>query len=380
MLDVRTLLFSIAAGFAAMGVMGLLLGAQHRQERAIGYWSAGCFVVAAANALLIFREELPALLTIVLANGLTVLGAFLLQAGFAGFYRRPKRLGLGVALTLACMALLAWWTYVRPDFNARVLVVTVALLPAFALTMLHPLRDGDGPYRLLRHSLAALFGLLILASLARIAAAIVDPAPADAALFAPSPMHTIWYVAVLAVMFVSSLNFLLMPAQRAQMELSDLADVDELTGLLNRRAFRLRFAQTAAVGRPSVMLLDLDHFKPLNDRHGHAAGDAVLRAFAATAAGQLRRHDVFARHGGDEFAVLLPDTEVGDALQVAERVREAVGRMEVRFGDLLLRITVSIGVAAVPRGAAAHEAALALADQALYRAKSLGRNRVCTPE
>jgi diguanylate cyclase (GGDEF)-like protein len=122
------------------------------------------------------------------------------------------------------------------------------------------------------------------------------------------------------------------------------------------------------------MLLDLDHFKRLNDVHGHAAGDAVLRGFATMVTSQLRREDVFARYGGEEFSILLPETTEADALMVAERIRAAVERMDVRFGEEILKTTVSIGI--TPMADRSFEAALALEDTALYRAKSLGRNRV----
>jgi diguanylate cyclase (GGDEF)-like protein len=165
-----------------------------------------------------------------------------------------------------------------------------------------------------------------------------------------------------------------MPGQRMQMQLDELARMDELTGVLNRRAFNRRLRDEPQGASGCVLLLDVDRFKRLNDQHGHAAGDAVLRAFAGTVTAQLRREDVFARFGGDEFSVLLPTADMDQACAVAERIRLAIETMEVDFGDLTLKVTASIGAAPLAGDNLDHS--LAEADMALYRAKSLGRNRV----
>lgn len=164
---------------------------------------------------------------------------------------------------------------------------------------------------------------------------------------------------------------------------------DALTGVGNRKRLfsegqRLLDA-TLRGGRPvSVLMLDLDHFKRVNDTHGHAAGDAVLAAFAALLRSLLRQSDLFARYGGEEFAVLAPNAGGRQALELAERIRQAVERLEVPVEGKRLRFTVSIGAASLqPRPAAqVHgsvetlEALLGHADEALYAAKAAGRNRV----
>jgi len=123
-------------------------------------------------------------------------------------------------------------------------------------------------------------------------------------------------------------------------------------------------------------MLDIDHFKRVNDNHGRAAGDAVLRALAASAIGSLREQDVLGRTGGVEFAVLLPDTALDAAGQAAERLRQAVAASPVDVVASRLAVTVSIGCTARRDGEDTQEAMLARTDAALYRAKSGGRNRV----
>jgi diguanylate cyclase (GGDEF)-like protein len=164
-------------------------------------------------------------------------------------------------------------------------------------------------------------------------------------------------------------------------ELLHLATTDALTGLANRRSFMERAAldleNAARHQRPlSLLALDIDHFKRINDTYGHAAGDQVLAALAHSLTEQLRGIDAIGRLGGEEFAVLLPETSVEGATQIAERLRKAIGRLRIRSGDTVIAITASLGVAVAPEGATTMAETLAAADAALYRAKATGRNRV----
>jgi diguanylate cyclase (GGDEF)-like protein len=166
-------------------------------------------------------------------------------------------------------------------------------------------------------------------------------------------------------------------------ELSALAAAsrrDPLTGLANRRAFEEELAREVAravrAGAPlAVVALDVDRFKAVNDRHGHAAGDAVLRELAARACAGVRAGDLAARIGGEEFALLLPGAALPDALELAERVRAAIAAASVDVGGTPLAVTVSLGCAALAPGEPP-AALLARADARLYEAKRDGRNRV----
>lgn len=162
-----------------------------------------------------------------------------------------------------------------------------------------------------------------------------------------------------------------------------LAVTDPLTGLFNRRYAQphlARIAQRAKdTGRPfAVMLIDLDRFKTVNDRFGHAAGDAVLREMARRLTENLRPVDLIARIGGEEFLVVLPETDADKATATAERLRGRINALPVSLpgGKGSLRVTASIGLALVPGGEEDIEALLALADGALYAAKAEGRNKV----
>ena len=163
--------------------------------------------------------------------------------------------------------------------------------------------------------------------------------------------------------------------------LNHAADHDPLTGVLNRSAFLRRGLELAehmqrTGGTVVAMMLDIDHFKSVNDRHGHAAGDAVLTTFAGRMRDHLREDGLFGRFGGEEFAVLLTGVDAADALVVADRLRLLASELIPLEDGRLLDITVSVGVASAPARMTGLEQLLSQADVALYRAKAMGRNRV----
>lgn len=156
---------------------------------------------------------------------------------------------------------------------------------------------------------------------------------------------------------------------------------DYLTGLANRRAFfeaaEQELIRSNSVPRPTaVIVLDADHFKTVNDRHGHPGGDAVLQHLAAVLGETFRAVDVVARIGGEEFAVLLPSTDLPRAAVVAERLRASVASQVVLFEGARIRYTISVGIASLDDGEGGIDLLLKRADQALYAAKRAGRNRV----
>lgn len=168
---------------------------------------------------------------------------------------------------------------------------------------------------------------------------------------------------------------------RAFGQLRRRAEHDRLTGLLNRQAFDHEIAGEAArfqrYQRPfALLMLDLDHFKAVNDQYGHQIGDAVLAHVGETIARTLREVDVAARYGGEEFAIILPETDLATGEEIAERLRVSVAGSPARTAAGLLPITVSIGVSACPEKASDADSLIRTADAALYVSKRNGRNRV----
>jgi diguanylate cyclase (GGDEF)-like protein/PAS domain S-box-containing protein len=178
--------------------------------------------------------------------------------------------------------------------------------------------------------------------------------------------------------------------KRAEMALKTLAAKDALTGLANRRSFdqaiEIEWARAQRSGRPLALLFaDVDHFKQFNDNHGHQRGDECLRDIAAVMGRTaIRPTDLATRYGGEEFAIIMPDTDMPAAFAVAERLRHAVAEMRIALdeptGDAC--VTLSVGVATYVPGqeVVGPEWLIGQADQALYAAKHLGRNRVVTTE
>ncbi|MCU0291104.1 MAG: diguanylate cyclase [Thermoanaerobaculaceae bacterium] len=164
--------------------------------------------------------------------------------------------------------------------------------------------------------------------------------------------------------------------------LAHLAAFDDLTGLYNRRsvgaAIQAGCQRAQERHHPlALLMLDLDHFKEVNDRHGHAVGDAVLKELAARLAAAVRDSDVVGRHGGEEFVVMLPDTDARAALAVAERIRGAIGGTPFACNSGPIPVTVSIGASALAAGESVVPCQLLEeADRALYEAKRAGRDRV----
>ncbi len=166
-----------------------------------------------------------------------------------------------------------------------------------------------------------------------------------------------------------------------QMEMRQIAKQDPMTGALTRRGFfaelEKEYARASRYDRPSsLVLIDVDRFRAINDRYGHLAGDAVLVAIANACMASMRRSDVFGRTGGEEFGLLLPETDLVEATQAAERIRCMVEQTIIEVAGASIRATVSLGVAAMPGLGEGVSAWLADADVALYEAKQFGRNRV----
>ncbi len=202
-------------------------------------------------------------------------------------------------------------------------------------------------------------------------------------------MTCIFVVGVLAVGARLGSMRARMRRQRAELaaaleRISDMATLDELTGLANRRCMgewlEAERERSERAGHPwSVAILDIDHFKRVNDAYGHAAGDAVLRAVAAVGAATIRRCDALARWGGEEFVLLLRDVDPAGASIVAARLRLALQQQSIAVDGAAIEVTASIGIAAHRPGEPV-DATMSRADRALYAAKAGGRNRVVTDD
>ena len=197
---------------------------------------------------------------------------------------------------------------------------------------------------------------------------------------APQPVQIAAFVVMMAATLLGSIGFVLMVKERSDREIMQLAMTDSLTRIPNRRALMERAEQVLArrSGAPlALLMIDVDHFKLINDSHGHPAGDEVLCKVADTLSDRLRVQDLLGRYGGEEFCAVLPDTDRAGALKLAESLRESIAATPFDTEKGPLPVTVSIGVSLCPMNAVrALSDVLNEADAALYAAKQSGRNRV----
>ncbi|MBY6203387.1 GGDEF domain-containing protein [Halomonas denitrificans] len=376
-IDTSTL--ALARAIIQLTLAGLIIWTGSRQEQRAGthWWAAGLALHGISLLFYLVRyAPLDSLITA--ANHLTLgVSSACFLVGFWRFGHRPVRYGL-VALIVAIPAVsLLVWEWWMPIARWRILLtassqlIFLAVLQAVLASA--PRREMAGIYRVLRACTVAYALLLFWAY-----GSLVELLPNAARV--PPGYHGVLF-SVGSMLFLLALAVGALALQYAQLACghADQARTDWLTGLLNRRglaqaADEMR-ARRAATSTSAVLALDIDRFKAVNDRHGHAAGDRVLRMIAWELTRRAGPEAVVARVGGEEFQVLLPDTDIGRANRCAESLRDACSRLEVHTGSEVIRPSVSIGVALLGRDEALDDAARR-ADAALYRAKTAGRDRV----
>lgn len=315
---------------------------------------------------------------IAFGNGARIFALGLLWQGARVFEGRKPQLLWLLAITLGWIALCT----IPPFFQSmagRIVGVSICngLICGLAAFELWRGRAEHLPSRLPAIGAFSSFAFVMLL---RIAFVNVAPFP-----FGALPLDPLWMGGFNLVVFIHAffLGLLLIALTKERLELQqrNIALVDPLTGLMNRRAFmghaeRNAMRQGLAAESTALLVLDLDHFKQVNDRHGHDVGDRVLASFAQVAAQNVRPTDLLYRMGGEEFCFVLPDTDIHTALRVAERVRKAFAGHAYSAGGRSIPVTVSIGIATADQAGFDFEVLLAAGDAALYEAKARGRNRV----
>lgn len=226
----------------------------------------------------------------------------------------------------------------------------------------------------------AVFGVLIVAAGWLMLRHGLPVPPANPAYYAANWLGVLFVLGLYCWLLELDRESAIAQLLRSRQDLHRLAHTDELTGLANRRTMRQCLHQqdrrrSEGQGSFGLILADIDHFKAVNDQHGHDCGDQVIAAVARALTSALREHDTVARWGGEEFLVVLPDASLEGAMQVAIKLREAIADLSVSYQGHRLQPTLSYGVASSHQGGDA-ESCLKLADQRLYRAKTSGRNAI----
>ncbi len=336
-------------------------------------WWASAFLMAGGSAFCFaFRNEIESL-SIVAGNVLTLWAYGLLWTGAAAFANRPTR--PLAALLGGLVWLSGLWS---ADIHFRTAAIA-AIAAIYEVVTAHELfsYNRNQKERLVTSRVAA-WVIAIQAGLDTILVICVPFLEIDAERFTSSSFLKYRFLELSSYVAVLGFTLIVLSKERLASRREIAAMIDPLTGLANRRAFdrAVERATKSAPGKKTtaVLVFDLDNFKHINDRFGHAVGDRVLAAFGETAARNIRSGDMLARIGGEEFAALLSPADRKTALAVAERIRAAF----VEEASCLAegRATVSVGVAVVEELAPDFWATTRAADQALYRAKATGRNRV----
>ena len=377
-MDIRTLIIALLAQVSLLGTLAIYFESRQPGTRAMGTWGAGLIVVAAGYALIALRGAIPDLMSITVANTL-LMGANLI------FYRSLRIFGgrsvydpLGLGALAATTTLIYVFSEVAPNLGLRVVSVSAISGLLFLRNALELRCKAPPEVRVSRRFMESVYWLVVALMVFRVGANLYSP---GVDLMAPSLSQSVFFLVVLLLTTAGSFGMFWMEIQYLHLDLTRQAARDSLTGLLNRRAFLAEFSRELARARRGgtvlgVAMFDLDHFKRLNDQYGHPAGDEVLRSVASTMQSTLRHPDIIGRYGGEEFALLMPDTDSAMAMQVAGRIRAAVQMGGVEWNGQRLSITLSGGIAAFPAQGTTAESLIAASDAALYEAKRAGRNRI----
>jgi diguanylate cyclase (GGDEF)-like protein len=377
-LDVGTLSVVTVFVTALLGALLVFAGLQNRSIRAPMWWGAAQIIGAVGLALASSHGSVPDFLSIDIANALVLLAYGLTWAG-ARIFDGRKVLPLVVVFAPAVWLLACRTPVFANDLNLGVVVVSSMMAMLAAATAEELWRGRDEPL-MSRWPTVIVLLAYAAALLARIPATYVLPLLDNHSLMSGVSFALIAFGTLL---FTVVMSFLLlnMTKERTELQHKINAMVDPLSGIANRRAFldgaKRLFAQQAVDREPLAMLLfDLDRFKEINDRMGHAVGDRVLQTFAGATTTTLGNGVLFGRIGGEEFASLLPVGDLGEAFAVADRVRRNFAEAAARFAHGDLVPTVSVGVTLGIDAKSGIDILLDVADRALYRAKANGRNRV----
>ncbi|AQA04943.1 hypothetical protein BVC93_23870 [Mycobacterium sp. MS1601] len=376
--DVRTMWMVVATTALLFGFLEVWAGCGRRRDTAMVMW--GCANVAGGigAGLLSTQGILPYMFAEALANGFLVLVWSLIWAGVRVFAGRRILLRASlfgpVAVTMACLYIPPFTT----DMVVRLQLTSVGIVAYLILITVDAVRAERSEHLVMRRVLAALSIVSVVPVIWRAVNAQQNSGSFELMrnTAATATPLVLLFVAAIAI----NVCLLLVGRERLGNQLAQAAVIDSLTGVLNRAGFMDQAAEAAHSclrgRRPcSIVLMDLDEFKAVNDRYGHAAGDLLLSEFAAIARANVRPGDVLGRIGGEEFCALLVGAGEAEAIAVADRLRTAFADAVFDYAGVLLTGTVSVGVAQVRSG---EELVIPIrrADEAMYRAKKDGRDRV----
>lgn len=378
--DIATLLLLGSLGAFSVAFIMAIIWLADRSQRHVVFWVFSYFLYGVASLLLALRGIIPDSLSVVAAWPVYFLALASTWYSFRRFADRGQPYdGLIVWLGAAIWFAFTMTGPLFDDMNNRVILQSL-VVAAYSIGTAYEIwalfRSEPLPSAPVFMFLYATHGFV---QFIRGLAVIANPPPVPSTTdLIHSPLMVAVAIESVLVILLTGMAQMTMMGQRKERSYRIAAQTDEMTGICNRRFFLEQAvpAVTASRGEGALIVLDLDHFKTINDTYGHAAGDIVLLAVTSTISRYIASPNIFGRVGGEEFAVYLPEADGPAAIAFAERLRHSVGGMRINYRDCLLKITVSCGVATVYDAECHYDRLHRNADTALYDAKEAGRNRV----
>ena len=377
-LDPRTLVVASLLSALLLGSVSIAFATMRGSSRVIGAWGIAMLVLAGGMLGLALRGAIPDWISIAVANTTVVAALVLALRSLRRFLGSAPRDLLGWGLTGALFAYLLLYSVVWPSNVARTVAISTAIAIVAVRGALLLRSSAPAACRLSCRFTEIAFWVAAAMTAVRGVGILIVPSEN---VMAPSPLNAATFMLYAAFIIVATLGVMWMEIESLQGDLVRSAHYDSLTGIYNRGTFLEECARElsrCARGGPgfSLAVFDLDHFKLVNDRYGHPVGDRVLKSFADVLRASIRKHDRVGRYGGEEFALLMPNTGKDTAARVAERVRREVEARGVMVDERRIDVTVSGGVAAYGTDGEDWDTLLSAADTALYAAKDAGRNRI----
>ena len=351
----------------------------HKKLHGPGYWAVGNLVIGLGMVLVLMQLDAPKRIFL---PGMALIGAglSLYVNGIQAFIGKMPNHRIPVVVFFLLMAIDAYFMLNGSDIRMAVILGAVIFAAIYLYCARLTFSRDEGIVGNLFWVASSLYLLMALLMLGRaVYASQVGVEVSDS--FATWPVNAYTFMlGAVSQFFISSL-FVLMLSYKLSQNLESIATIDSLTSVLNRRGLEEAALKMQDICKRinlsmAVLLIDIDHFKKVNDQYGHLCGDDVLRHLAKVIAGILRSSDVLGRYGGEEFCVFLPNTTEGDAVGLAERIRAGIETSPLKMNRATIKTTVSIGVADSVRAGYDFKGLVATADSAMYAAKNSGRNRV----
>jgi diguanylate cyclase (GGDEF)-like protein len=371
-MDNRTLFACQTLLAVVYAVAFLVMGRMNRHLPGTGNFALGFFSGFLGCILTVIRGYVPNFVSVVVEHFLLFSAFVLFYRGILLFFRSPRTTRFLWILIAVSLVLLTYFSTVCDRIAPRIFIVSFVLFFSRGLIAVELFRQAG--QRSIIYVFAILMAAYTLFGAGRSLVTFLHGPPYD--VMQSSRFQTPWLLINLLFICIIGLFFLLMLSSELVAIVEAQSLHDHVSGALNRRGIDQRLALELVRAERNgyqlaIALIDIDHFKQINDSAGHAAGDAALRQVVEVISGRLRSYDFFGRFGGDEFLLVLPQTSCDDALRIAERMKHAVSGLAV--SGFALPISLSIGLTfATPSETAI--SMLARADMALYNAKRAGRN------